>query len=125
MLRFCRSHLSWIWCCAFLVVSSYVLFDLLDVDGSDFDQSPGSSLVAEEWTASEEAEHPVALGTAPLWLPCRYEGWAILQCVPTPTTRISHSILFHIHRRPRAALSAQDTSAPPPGSDPAEPVADL
>ncbi len=125
MLRFCRSHLLCLWCCAFLVVGSYVFFDLLDIDDSDFDQSPGSTLAAEEWTAAEVAEHPVALGTAPHWLPCRSEDWAILPCVPTPTTRTSRSILLHFHRRPRATLSPQGTSAPPAESDPAEPVADL
>ncbi len=119
MQRFCRSHLLCIWCCALLVVSSYVLFDLLDIDGSDFDHSPGSGLVAEERIAREEG-HPIPLElSAPALLP-RHDQGAMLRSIATPIATLPRPV--RAHGRPRGALSVQGTASPQPGRDPASPL---
>ncbi len=115
MLRLCRAHRLGIWGCAVLVVFSYVLFDLLDIDGSNFDHSPGSGLVAEERIAGEE-EHPVTLGVStPVLLPAPERG-RMLQSAPTCTVTLPRPV--RPHGRPRGALSVHSTASPPAGKRP-------
>ncbi len=121
MQRFCRSHRLCIWCCAILVVFSYVLFDLLDIDGSNFERSPGSCTAAEERVACEEGGRHVALVRS-TWLLPRHDRWATIRSASTPTIRVSRPSL--LHGRPRAALSAQGTASTQPDSDPAGSVAE-
>ncbi len=123
MQRFCRSHLLCIWCCATLVVFSYVLFDLLDIDGSDFSRLPGNCTVADERFACEEAYRHVAPGPSPVWLPPQDDRWVSLQSSSTPTVRIQHPLIFRW--RPRAKLSLPGMAALQPEGDPAGPVAEL
>ncbi len=123
MQRFCRSHLLCIWCCATLVVFSYVLFDLLDIDGSDFSRLPGNCTVADERLVCEEAHRHVGPGPSPVRLPPQDDRWMSLQLSSTPTVRIQHPLIFH--SRPRGALSLPSTGSRPLNVDPAGPVADL
>lgn len=123
MRRFCRSHLLCIWCCAILLVFSYVLFDLLDIDGSNFERSPGSCTAAEERVACEEGGRHVALERSAAWLLPRNDPWATIPSASTPTIRVPRPFL--LHGRPRAVLSAQGTASTQPDSDPAGSVADL
>ncbi len=53
MHRFCRSYRLCIWCSAILFVFPYVLFDLLDIDGSDLRSLTEGSAVAEEVLVTE------------------------------------------------------------------------
>ncbi len=122
MQRFCRSHLLWIGCCVCLVVFIYVLFDLLDVDGFNFDQSFGSCTAAEERTACEDPGRHLALDLSSPRLPPQPDPCGSIRSVTPPTLRVSRSIL--LHGRPRAMLSAQGTASSPPEADPAGPLAD-
>ncbi len=114
MQRFCRSLLLCIWCCALLVVFSYVLFDLLDIDGSDFDHSPGSGMVAQERLAGEEGRAVPLEASAPALVP-GHNPWALLQSVATSMVTRSHP--GRTPGRPRGALAP----SPSPPSDPVAP----
>ncbi len=117
MQRFCRSHLLCIWCCAILVVSSYVLFDLLDIDGSNFDHSPGSGMAAEERLAREEGRSHVALEFSAAALLPRVDRWAMIRPTSIPRAPLTHFVFSQI--RARAALPAQSTTSTKPDTDPA------
>ncbi len=63
MRRFLIPHLSVIFACCLVATSSYILFDLLDIDGSDFkDQAQVSGLEAV-MPASGGGSKPTALDT--------------------------------------------------------------
>ncbi len=122
MQRFCRSHFLCIWCCAVFVISSYVLFDLLDIDGSNFDHSPGSGLAAEERIAHEGGRH-VSLGLSATALSPRVDQWAMMSSVSAPQATPSRPI--RLLSRPRSAPSPPGTSTSHPDDDPVGPVAEL
>ncbi len=117
MQRFGCSHLIYIGCCAFLVVFAYVLFDLLDIAGSNFDQSFGTCTVAEERAACEEAGRHSVLKLSPPWLLPRFDRGAFRCSAPTLTHRIPQSIL--LSSRPRATLHGRGQASTQPDSDPA------
>jgi hypothetical protein len=116
MQRFCRAHLLCIWCGAILVVFSYVLFDLLDIDGSNFDRSPGTCTAAEERVTCEDADRQVAPGHAPGWLPTQEDRWTALHSSPTPTTPVGRP-----SHRPGRARAASTQPASDPARASAEP----
>lgn len=66
MRRFCRSQLGPLGAFALLVVSSYVLFDLLDIDGSNFQRGGDVYVIAEEKVAGDKGV--CGDGLAPAWL---------------------------------------------------------
>ncbi len=119
MQRFCWSHLLCI-CCAILTVLSYVLFDLLDIDGSNFDHPPNACTVEEEQLVCEDADRHVGPGHLTVWVPARDDRWTAIQSSPTSTSTGVRS--FHLHNQSRAALSLQGTASTQPDSDPARPT---
>ncbi len=50
--RFSRAHLFRIGCASLMALSCFVLFDLLDIDGSSFEPSAGLCVVAEDLIAT-------------------------------------------------------------------------
>jgi hypothetical protein len=121
MQRFSRAHLLGIWCCAFLAAFAYVLFDQLDIDGSNFDRTPGIRTVAEEQLGGEDAARHIAPGHGTPWLPPPRHLWATGRSAPAPAPRISRACLSH--HQPRAMLFPRGTLSSQPGSDPARPSA--
>jgi hypothetical protein len=122
MQRFSRSHVLCIWCCAFLVIFAYVLFDLLDIDGSDFDRTLGSCTAVAERLAGDEGGRHIAAGQSTAWLAPRHDRWTMGGLATTPTVSVAHSFLPH--GRPRAALPPQGTASNQLESDPARPSAE-
>jgi hypothetical protein len=120
--RFSRAHLLGIWCCVFLAAFTYVLFDVLDIDGSNFARTPGTRTAAEEQLGGEDAVRPDAPGHGIPWLPPARNLWATDQSAPTPTPRISRPLLSR--HRPRATLSPGGTASSQPEQDPANPSAE-
>ncbi len=53
MRRFCHSRLLLIWSCSMILVFAFVLFDLLDIDGSSFQNPAEGNARAEEAIATE------------------------------------------------------------------------
>jgi hypothetical protein len=121
MQRFRRSQLLCLWCCALFVVFSYVLFDLLDIDGSNIERSLGSCLAAEEPIGCEEGGRHITLALSPTWLLPRSDHGAMSPS-STLTSRIPHPFL--LHRQPHATLQRRGRASTQPDSDPAWPLAE-
>ncbi len=67
MRRFCLQHLSLIFSFCFIATSSYVLFDLLDIDGSDFKQYTQVGGFEAVMPASSGESKPGAVEISPPW----------------------------------------------------------
>jgi hypothetical protein len=117
MQRFKRSSLLCIWCCLFLAAFTYVLFDLLDIDGSNFDRAPGTATAAEEQLGGEDVGRYVAMERDTAWLPPRPGFWSSKRLATTPIIRFPRSFLPH--SRPRVALPLPGTASAQPDNDPA------
>ena len=67
MRRFCLRHLSLIFSFCFIATSSYVLFDLLDIDGSDFKEYTQVGSFEAVMPASSGESKPSAVEISPPW----------------------------------------------------------
>ena len=65
MLRTCRSYLLPILCIFSIFLSLYILFDLLDIDGSNLKIPPASNSVTEERVAGEGKRIQLAVDSLP------------------------------------------------------------
>ncbi len=119
MRRFCIRHLSAIFSLCLIATSSYVLFDLLDIDGSEFKEyAQGCAFVAvmpassgeTKLTATDNSSPWPSVSRAPLFTTVRMRS-----VVPRPAPHsISRCLIVHI----RKALQRESTS-PARESDPA------
>lgn len=123
MRRFCDSRLLLIWSCSMILVLAFVLFDLLDIDGSSF-QNPAEGITrAEEAVATKEAGKHFHTGVAAAWLPAMRHLSAAIRPLPTlpsrvvPLRRPSFAV-----GRPRAATAEHLPSSSQHDSEPARPV---
>ncbi len=120
MRRFCIRHLSVIFSLCLIATSSYVLFDLLDIDGSDFKEyAQGCAFEAvmpassgeTKFTATDNPPPWPLVSRAPLFTTARMGALA-----PRPAPHsISRCFIVHIHK----ALQRESTSLAR-GSDPAK-----
>ncbi len=120
MQRLCRSHLRCIWCCTILVVFSYVLFDLLDIDGSNFRNPAEGRILSEERFASEgDGKYP-GPGGSTAWpsVPASHSPARRLSSVLPAPAPILHRPTGHVVR-PRAEFLKQIASSSRPETDPA------
>ena len=120
MRRFCFRHLFSILAVCMITTSSYVLFDLLDIDGSRFKeltQVCGFEAVMPD--SGEEIKPPTAYTSAPppgplrglLFTATRYNFFASRPTLPaTPSYRIVHT---------RNATQPESASSTP-GNEPAQ-----
>ena len=119
MPRTCRPHLICIWSCCLLLVFCYVLFDLLDIDGSDFRNIAGGSSVAEATLVSEAEEKYSAVGSSTLWVPVTLSHalaagpWLTLPSPAAPSRGPRY-----LKGRPRISVSRRVASSDQPESDP-------
>ena len=67
MRRFCHRHLPLIYSFCLIATSSYVLFDLLDIDGSDFKEYTQVGGFEAVMPASSGESKPSAVEISPLW----------------------------------------------------------
>jgi hypothetical protein len=120
MHRFCRSHLLYIWCCAILLVFSYVLFDLLDVDGSNFRGFEEGLTVAEEVHADKGGEKDCFKGIFATWsgtfLPSQLASPS-LSIVRSPSSPLIRVALVSV--LPRSTIPVRVTSSSPQEGEPA------
>ncbi len=121
MQRFCRSHLLCIWCCATLLVCSYVLFDLLDIDGSDFRGFDKGLTVAEEAHAGKEGRKDCIEGILATWpdtfLPNKLALPSLLVVRPPTSPSIRLAFLSVL---PRSTIAARVPSSSQQEADPAK-----
>ncbi len=116
MQRFCRPHVLSLWCCAALVIFSYVLFDQLDIDGSNFDLMLGSCTAAERLACEDGPKH-VAFVLSAAWPPAQHDPWTAIVAVSPLATRLPHPV--RLHRRARAGPFPQGVAPSLSDSDPA------
>ncbi len=110
-------YLPPIWSCCLILVFSYVLFDLLDIDGSDLRSFTGGSAVAEEVLVSEGKNPAMGCPSAP---PAGHPSHSLAKDpVPIPTTLTSASNLHGLLvARPRSTTQERMVSSSRPESDP-------
>jgi hypothetical protein len=119
-----RSRVWWgVFLCAVLAMGAYIVFDMLDLDGSSLrDAWAGSAIAAEAvggeterlLPPTEAAPHATVLGSAvgALWLDplsCSFRR-------PAPALRLG---VLHSHTLPRTNLAKETSSTTSPSADPA------
>lgn len=107
------------WTCAFIFVFAYILFDLLDVDGSGFQAAMAGSRAAEEKIVDENAGKRIPTGIVGPWPPSPRSlsvalSWLCITLAPISTVRRPSLKL----RRPRSLITKQQTATTQPESDP-------
>ncbi len=121
MRRFFLCHRLWLAPLCLLLISSYVLFDVLDIDGSNLGQPAAISGVEDETFADHTKHNLLPVGSA-----AKASGGGALALLPTPLSglfpRSCPSGFLCLAIRPRRAPH-EDAASPPPGSDPARPFA--
>ncbi len=110
MRRFLIPHLPVIFACCLIATSAYILFDLLDIDGSDFkDHGQLSGLEAVMPTSSGEGK-PTALDTGAFRL-ASPRGSLLDARLPVLAYCPVPSLLFwHFVALPRKAQQRESTS---------------
>lgn len=119
MRRFCLRHLSSIFCLCLIVTSSYVLFDLLDIDGSSFkEHAQVCGFEAVMPTCSGEVRPPSTKDHA-LWTESSrtllYNGGRLTSLGPRPAlVSVSRSLRVHTRkatqREPASLARGSDPS---------------
>ncbi len=119
MRRFCLQHLSSIFCLCLIVTSSYVLFDLLDIDGSSFkEHAQVCGFEAVMPTCSGEVRPPATNDPAPWTESSRallYNGGRLTSLGPRPAL-VSVSRDLRVHTR---KATQREPASLARGSDPA------
>ena len=119
MRRFCLRHLLLIFSFCFIATSSYVLFDLLDIDGSDFKKHNQVGGFEAVMPASSGESKPSAVEISPSWpeVPrtvlltvSNLTSLAIRPVLPS----ISRYLIVHTRR-----AAQRESASLAPGNDPA------
>ena len=119
MRRFCLRHLSSIFCLCLIVTSSYVLFDLLDIDGSSFkEHAQVCGFEAVMPTCSGEIRPPATKDHAPWTESSRtllYNGGRLTSLASRLVLRsVSRDLRVHIRK-----ATQREPASLARGSDPA------
>jgi hypothetical protein len=122
MLSVLRSRCSWfipLWSCGLILVSSYVLFDLLDIDGSDLRSIAESRTVAEESQVSKGAGKDFSGGFFTSWpreFPLQSHALVLFANPLAPASSFTRPGFFRV--RPRSAIAESIASSPRSEADP-------
>ncbi len=125
MRRFCCAHLCWPGYFALLAISFFVLFDMLDIDGSKLDK-PAAAVVfeGERVVAGGEAKNPAKDASRALLVSSPTPPFACARSCAGPVPDFASPRTARHLRRPRG-VHFREPAPRGGGSDPARRPAEL